>query len=129
MSKRLPITPFQPPFSVIFHENANMSKSSLDIFKEQLYLANKEYSNLRTEREGLLDKLAMNDKRLIAIQAGQAGDTFEGEKAGLESERARLVELEDRVQWRSNRCLEIIHDCIKALREAASRSSSAATEK
>lgn len=95
--------------------------SSTNIFNEYLAKAREEYKELKTELGGLRPRLEAIKQRLLTILAGQAGETFVGERAWQEAEKARLEEVEKMVRWRMDRWLEIMQECIKALREAACR--------
>lgn len=106
--------------NVLFLETANMS--SYDIFKGQLGKANEEYQRERGELEKLQERVQRRWDRINALRRGTASEDFQGEKAGLEHENARLEFKEKQVEERLRLLLLIRMDCVGGIREAASQS-------
>ena len=106
-------------WNFILCDSANMSNT--DIFKEYLTRAGEEYKELKTQLEELQLRLEVKRHRLLEIQGGSALNYVKGENARLEAEKPKLEEMERMVMWRMDRWLEIIQECVKALREAACR--------
>ena len=93
----------------------------MEVFKIQLDIANREHAEVKIELKKVREKLGMSRERLGVLQRGSQED-FGGEKAGLETEKARLEEKERWEQWRLDRWLELIKECILALREGEAAS-------
>ena len=103
-------------WNFIFPVNTNME--AFEPFKYQLQVASNEHLEVRMELQKVRGKLEMCQERLGVLQRGSPED-FEGEKAGLEAEKAKLEEKEKWEQWRLDRLLEVIKECVFALREEA----------
>ena len=96
-------------WNLIFPVNTTM-----DVFRDQLSIANKEYQEVKIELEKMREKLEVCQVRLGVLQRGSQED-FEGEKAGLEPEKVRLIEVVRCIRWRLERWVEIILECTRAL--------------
>ena len=107
-------------WNLIFPAITEMSHD-IGYFQAQLGPASEQYKKLKLELERLQEKLEVTQGRLIAMERGTVEEDFNGERDGLIKEKARLEHNEGLVGWRLDRWLEVTLECLKALREAASR--------
>ena len=101
-------------WNLVFCENANMSMV-IDILNNQLGFANSEYHKLKVKLEKVQEKLDGIFERYTVVLRGPQFEAFEGEKAGLDVQKARLEGQEKVLEEGMHQWLGIIHKCTSGI--------------
>jgi len=107
-------------WNLVFYEKANMG-ITIKVLRDQLYSANDEYRGLKVKLEKVQEKLDTIHERHDVVRRGRLFEAFDGERAGLEIQEARLEGQAKVLEEGMRRWLIIIEESIKTMLAAVSR--------